>query len=43
MYIGTIAKQIITNHLAFVYDISTTFIICAEEAKEMQHDLPLSK
>jgi hypothetical protein len=34
-YIGIIARQLITRHLAYIYEITTNFIICAEEAREM--------
>lgn len=30
--VGGLAKSYITNHLAFIYEIVTTFLICAKEA-----------
>ena len=29
--------------MASIYEITTTFISCAEEAKEQLHDIPLSE
>jgi len=33
--VGGLAKSYITRHLAFIYEIVTTFLICAKEAKEI--------
>ena len=32
----------ISRHLAFIYEVATTFLLCAEEAKELQHELPMA-
>jgi len=41
--IGGLAKSYITSYLAFIYEVATTFIECAHEAKEATHDFPLKK
>lgn len=33
--IGGICKGYITAHLAFIYEVSTTFVICVKEALEI--------
>jgi hypothetical protein len=33
--VGGLAKSYITRHLAFIYEVSTTFVICAKEAHEI--------
>lgn len=33
--VGNLCKSYITRHLAFIYEVSTTFLICAKEAKEI--------
>lgn len=30
--VGGMCKSYITRHLAFIYEVTTTFIICAKEA-----------
>lgn len=39
--IGFLAKNIITKHLAFIYEITTTFTVCGEETKKFLYDMPL--
>jgi hypothetical protein len=41
--IGPTARSYITRHLAFIYEVSTAFIVCSEEAREAVHDLPIPK
>ena len=41
-FIGTFASGFITRHLAYIYEVTTTFITCTQEAKEMQRELPIS-
>jgi hypothetical protein len=33
--IGRLSKSFITRHLSFIYEVTTNFIICANEAKEI--------
>jgi len=33
--LGGAAKNYITRHLAFIYEVVTTFVICVKEAKEI--------
>lgn len=39
--IGTMAKNYITHHMAFVYEVTTAFITSAEEAEHLLHNYPL--
>lgn len=39
--IGGQAKGFITRHLAFMYEVATTFIICCKEAKEILDEFPI--
>lgn len=41
--IGPLAKKYVANHLSFLYQVVTTFIIIAEEVIEHHEDIPLSK
>eukprot|EP00331_Platyophrya_macrostoma_P017204 CAMPEP_0176462354 /NCGR_PEP_ID=MMETSP0127-20121128/35212_1 /TAXON_ID=938130 /ORGANISM="Platyophrya macrostoma, Strain WH" /LENGTH=690 /DNA_ID=CAMNT_0017854245 /DNA_START=324 /DNA_END=2396 /DNA_ORIENTATION=- len=41
--IGRFAKKYIADHLSFLYQVVTTFVIIAEEVIEHQGDVPLSK
>lgn len=41
--IGSFAKNYITKHLAFIYEVSTGFTICAHECIELQRESPLKK
>jgi len=41
--LGGTAKTIITRHLAFIYEVSTTFVICCREAKEILDGFPMKK
>lgn len=38
---GGVAKNYITHHLAFVYEVATSFITSAHEAEELLHNFPL--
>ena len=40
LFIGKYARAQITDHLALVYEVSTTFIIVCTEAKEIQMHSP---
>lgn len=41
--VGNMAKNYMTRHLAFIYEVSTTFIICCKEAKEILDEFPIKK
>ncbi|KAL4508105.1 hypothetical protein ABPG72_021478 [Tetrahymena utriculariae] len=41
--IGTMAKNYITHHMAFVYEVTTAFITSAEEAEHLLHNYPLGQ
>ncbi|EGR29622.1 sodium hydrogen exchanger family protein, putative [Ichthyophthirius multifiliis] len=41
--IGKIARNYITNHLSFVYEVTTSFIVISHEIQEHNHELPISK
>jgi len=40
---GGFAKTWITRHLSFIYEVTTTFIICLKEAKEILDEFPIRK
>ena len=33
--LGDLSKNYITEHLALIYEVATTFILCCTEAKEI--------
>lgn len=39
--LGRLSKSFITRHLSFIYEVTTNFIICANEAKEIQENSPI--
>lgn len=41
--IGSMAKNYITHHMAFVYEVTTAFIVSAEEAQHLLHNYPLGQ
>lgn len=41
--IGGTFKSLITRHLAFIYEVSTTFVICCREAKEILDGFPIKR
>ena len=43
MFIGRYAQQFITQHLGFIYDVTTTFIACANESMMLIQHLPVNK
>jgi len=42
-FIGNFSKNLITRHLAFVYETVTAFIICGKEARFTYEDVPIDK
>lgn len=42
-FIGRYAQQFITQHLGFIYDVTTSFIACANEAMLLIQHLPVNK
>ena len=40
--IGRLTSNYITQHLAFIYEVTTTFITCAKEARELCLDIPIN-
>ncbi|CAD8090636.1 unnamed protein product [Paramecium primaurelia] len=42
-FLGGYAQQYITKHLGFVYDVTTTFISCANEVLTLQEHMPMNK
>lgn len=40
---GSLARGYITRHLAFIYEVATTFIIGLKEAKEILEEFPIKK
>lgn len=41
--VGPLARGYITRHLAFIYEVATTFIIGLKEAKEILEEFPIKK
>lgn len=40
---GNMAKDYITHHMAFVYEVTTSFITSAHEAEELLHNFPIGE
>lgn len=42
-FIGYFAREYLIRHLGLVYDVTSSFIICAEEALKLADNFPMSK
>lgn len=41
--IGFFAREYLIKHLGLVYDVTSSFIICAEEALKLADNFPMNK
>lgn len=42
-FVGKFAQYYITKHLGFIYDVTTSFIACANEVLTLQQHFPMNK